>query len=111
MVRLAKGLPPGRIPKHIHVTAVRINVIYHLGVQEAHTFIHASQADGLCILFVTDTGIAQAVCAERVFRQVGGASILPFVSIAALRARLSIVAPAAWVNRVDTVRGSSKPRL
>lgn len=86
-------------------------MIDNLCVREAHAFIHASQANGRRILFITDTCIAQAIGAERMIHQVGGTSFLPFVSIAALRARLFIVPPAAWIDRVDTVRESSKPRL
>ena len=61
VVRGAKTLPPSRIPEHLHVTAVRIDMVDHLSIRLADTLCGARQTDGHRILLVVDTGIAQAV--------------------------------------------------
>lgn len=111
MVRSAKTLPPGRIPEQLHIAAVRIDMIDHLSIRLADTFGGTRQTDGHRILLVADTRIAQAVGAERMLDQIGGAGLLPLVSIATLRACLLVVAPAAWLDSGYPFRRGGKARL
>lgn len=93
VVRGAKALPPTRIPEHLHVTAVRIDMVDHLSIRLADTLGGARQTDGHRILLVADTRIAQAVGAEGMLDQVSGAGLLPLVAVAARGATFLARAP------------------
>lgn len=111
VVRGAKALPPGRIPEHIHVTAVRIDMVDHLSIRLADTLGGARQTDGHRILLVADTRITQAVGAEGMLDQVGGTGLLPLVSIATCGAAGLVGAPGAGRHRGDARRGRSDAGL
>lgn len=105
VVGAAQRLPVRLVPEQRLVSTMRLDVVDHLSIRLADTLGGARQTDGHRILLVADTRIAQAVGAKGMFDEVGGASLLPLVSIATCGAAGLIGAPGAERHRGDARRG------
>jgi hypothetical protein len=86
-------------------------MVDHSSHRQAYALGQAGHAYCYRVIRYRDARITQAVHAERMLHQVSSTSFLPFVSIAALRARLLFVAPAAWLDCVEPFKRGGKARL